>query len=51
MDMSGEVAEIHMMSDAKNLVKTGRIIHLPEQKGNNPYDFHVAKGSLFRKYP
>ena len=32
MDMSGEVAEIHMRTDAKNLVTTARTIHLPEQK-------------------
>ena len=32
MDMSGEVAEIHMRTDAKNLVTTARTIHLLEQK-------------------
>ena len=32
MDMSGEVAEIHMRTDAKNLVTTARTIPLPEQK-------------------
>ena len=31
-DMSGEVAEVHMRTDAKNLVTTARTIHLPEQK-------------------
>ena len=31
MDKSGEVAEIHMRTDAKNLVTTARTIHLPEQ--------------------
>ena len=31
-DISGEVAEIHMGTDAKNLVTTARTIHLPEQK-------------------
>ena len=49
MDMSGEVAEIHMRTDAMNLVTTGRTIHLFEQK-ENPYDCHVAKRSQFRKY-
>ena len=49
MYLSGEVADIHMRTDAKNLVTTARTIHLPEQKGNNSHDFHVAKGSLFRK--
>ena len=32
MDMSGEVAEIHMRTDAKNLVTTARITPLFEQK-------------------
>ena len=32
MDKSGEVADIHMRTDAKNLVTTARTIHLPEQK-------------------
>ena len=32
MDISGEVANIHMRTDAKNLVSTARTIHLPEQK-------------------
>ena len=32
MDISGEVANIHMRTDAKNLVTTARTTHLPEQK-------------------
>ena len=32
MDQSGEVAKIHMRTDAKNLVTTARRIHFPEQK-------------------
>ena len=32
MDMPGEVAEIHMRTDTKNLVITARTIPLPEQK-------------------
>ena len=32
MDLSGEVADIHMRTDAKNLVTTARTIQLPEQK-------------------
>ena len=32
MDISGEVADIHMRIDEKNLVTTARTIHLPEQK-------------------
>ena len=31
MDISGEVANLHMRTDAKNLVTTARTIHLPEQ--------------------
>ena len=31
MDISGEVANIHMKADAENLVTTGRRIHVPEQ--------------------
>ena len=33
MDLSGDVVDIHMRTDAKNLVTTARTIHLPEQKG------------------
>ena len=51
MDISGEVAKIHMRTDAKNLVTTARTIHLPEQKENHPHDLYGTKGSLFRKYP
>ena len=32
MDMSGEIAEIRMRTDAKNLVTTARTIHFREQK-------------------
>ena len=32
MDLSGEVADIHMRTDTKNLVTTSKTIHLPEQK-------------------
>ena len=32
MDISGEVAKIHIRTDAKNLVTKARTIHLPEQK-------------------
>ena len=31
MDISVEVANIHMRTDAKNVVTTGRTVHLPEQ--------------------
>ena len=32
MDLSGQKAEIHMRTDAKNLVTTASTTHLPEQK-------------------
>ena len=32
MDLTGEVADIHTKTDAKNLVTSARTIHLPEQK-------------------
>ena len=50
VDISGEVANIYMRTDAKNPVTTARTIHLLEQKGTIHMIFHVAKGSLFRKY-
>ena len=43
VDMSGEVADIHMRTDSKNLVTTARTIHLPEQKEK----FHMT--SMLRK--
>ena len=32
MDISGEAAEVHMRTDANNLVTTATTTHLPEQK-------------------
>ena len=32
MDISGQAAEIHMRTDANNLVTTASTTHLPEQK-------------------
>ena len=32
MDISGECADVHMRTDAKNLLTTARTIHLLEQK-------------------
>ena len=43
MDISGEVAHIHMRTDAQNLVTTARTIHLPE---DHPHNFYVAKPFL-----
>ena len=45
MDLSGEVANLHMRTDAKNLVTTARTIHLPEPK-ETIHMIYVAKGSL-----
>ena len=39
-----------MRTDAEDLVTTARTIHLPERKETISNDFHVARGSLFRKY-
>ena len=44
MDISGEVADIHMRTDAKNLVTTARTIHLLEQKETIHMDIYVATG-------
>ena len=49
MDLSGEVAHIHMRTDAKNLVITARTIHLPEKR-EDPRDLYVVKGILFWTY-
>ena len=43
MDISDEVADIHMRTDAENLVTTAKTIHLPEQKKT------VYMISMFRK--
>ena len=32
MDISGEGANVHIRTDAKNLVTTQRTVHLPKQK-------------------
>ena len=34
MDLSGEVAKLHMRTDAKNLVTTARTFHFLQQKGH-----------------
>ena len=51
MDISGEVANIHMRTDAKNLVTTTRRIHLPEQKKTIHMIFMLRKeacsGSIY----
>ena len=50
VEMSGEVAEIHTRTDAKNLATTGKNNSLTWAKINNSHDFLVAKWNLFRKY-
>ena len=41
MDISSEVADVHMRTDAKNLVTTARTIHLPERKEACSRSIHV----------
>ena len=43
MDISGEVADIHMRNDAKNLVTTAITIHLPEQKRRPSTSFQLMQ--------
>ena len=50
MDISGQVANIHMRTDPKNLVTTARTIHLPEQKETIHIISMLQKTSLFREY-
>ena len=50
MDIFGEVTDMHMGTDAKNLVKTGRTLHLPQQKETIHIISMLRKGSLFREY-
>ena len=45
MDISGEVANLHIRTDAKNLVTTARTIHLPD-RNETIHMISVAKGSL-----
>ena len=42
VDISGEVANIHMRTDANN--------SLTQTKGDDSHDLYVEKGSLFREY-
>ena len=50
MDLSSEAEDIHMRTDAKNLVTTARTIHLPEQKETIHIISILRKGSLFKEY-
>ena len=50
MDLSGEVAKIHMRTDAKNLVTRTRTIHLLEQNETSHIISWLRKGALFREY-
>ena len=43
MDLFGEMAHIHLVTDAKNMVTTARFTYL------NKHDLSVAKGSLSRR--
>ena len=50
MKIFGEVAEIHMRTDAKNLVIIARTVHLPEQEETIHMISMLRKGSLLSKY-
>ena len=50
MDISGEVAKIHMRTDAENLVTTARTIHSPEQKETIHMISMLRKEACFREY-
>ena len=43
MDPSGEIVNIHMRTEDKNLVTTVRTIHLPEQKETIHMNFLLKK--------
>ena len=43
MDLFCEVANIHMIIDAKNQVTTVRTIHVIEHKENHPHDLCVVR--------
>ena len=47
MDMSGQSVEVHLRTDANNLVTTASSTHLPEQR-DHPHDTDVEKRSMFR---
>ena len=50
MDISSEVAIIHMRTDAKNLVTTARTIHSLEQKGAIHMVSMLRNEASFREY-
>ena len=49
-DISGAVVNIHMRIGAKEPGSNSKNNSLALPKGDNPHDFLVAKGSLFRRY-
>ena len=49
-DISGLDAEIHMRTDANNLVSTASTTYSPEQQENHSHDSNVEEGSLLRGY-
>ena len=50
MDRSGEVANIHMRTDAKNLITTARTIHLSEPKETIHIISVMRKEACFNEY-
>ena len=49
MDMSGEVADVHMKDLRKEPSNNSKNHSITSAKGDNPHDFYVAKGILFRE--
>ena len=49
-DISGLDAEIHIRTDANNLVSTASTTHSPEQQENNSHDSDVEEGSVLGSY-
>ena len=45
MDMTAQPIEVHLCTDANNLVTTAASTHLPE-KGFNPHDTDAETGSM-----
>jgi hypothetical protein len=47
VDLSGQMADIHVRTDAHNLVTTREDNALARTKGNSPHAYHASQGSLF----
>ena len=49
-DISGLDAEIHIRTDANNLVSTASTTHSPGATGNNSHDSDAEEGSVLGSY-